>query len=257
MADNPIWLLTALTDPILTDLLLAVDSPASSAITKKLAISALATLAVTDVAIQVKTVGSGTYTPTAGMKKVLGIAVGGGGGGDSGLITDSAGGGGGGGGTVIRLMTAAEIGASKTYVVGAAGLGHTSTQVSTAGTATTLDAAGALMNAGGGAQGTAGAAFSAIGVSVAGGAGGTAANGNLNIPGMAGQRGTIYSGADGTGGKGGNSVFGFGGGGGISNIAGTVGGNYGGGGAGGHASGSPDRAGTDGAPGILVLLEFL
>lgn len=243
--DAPIWEFDELTSPALADLLAIVDDPSGTPITKKLALTHFSTLTASNVVVQVKTAGSGTYTPTAGMKKVLAIGVGGGGAGAGGINTDSAGGGGGGGGTVIRLMTAADIGASKAYVVGAAGA------------ATTLDAAGALLNAGAGANGTAGATFSVIGVSVAGGAGGTATNGDLNIPGQPGERGIIYSGADGRGGKGGRTVFGAGGIPGGTNVAGGNGGDYGGGGAGGHASATADRAGGSGAAGILYLIEFL
>jgi hypothetical protein len=245
MADATIWELTALTAPALEDLLAAVDDPAGTPSTKKLALSNFAPLVVSDVVVQTKTVGSGTYTPTAGMKKVLAIAVGGGGTGGSGTNTDSAGGGGGGGGTVIRLMTAAQIGASKAYVVGAAGA------------ATTLDTAGALMNAGLGGNGADGAQSAALGASVAGGTGGSAANGDLNIPGSPGGRGITYSGTDGRGGKGGKSVFGFGATEGGSNTAGATGGAYGGGGSGGHASGTPNMLGGAGAAGILYLIEFI
>jgi hypothetical protein len=245
MPDSTIWNLTALTTPALEDVLVAVNDPAGTPATNKLILSdLLAALALSTVVVQTKTVGSGTYTPTTGMKKVLGIAVGGGGAGAGGVNTDSAGGGGGGGATCIRLMTAAQIGASKAYVVGAAGA------------ATTLDAAGALMNAGFGAAGTAGATFSTVGVSVAGGAGGTSTNGDLNIPGEPGERGIIYSGTTGWGGNGGRSVFGAGGVG-VNAGAGAAGTGYGGGGAGGHAATAGDQGGGAGTAGVLYLIEFL
>jgi hypothetical protein len=240
-----IWNLEALTAPSLSDILAIIDDPSGTPLSKKVTLSDFATLTVRDVVVQVKTVGSGTYTPTAGMKKVLAIAVGGGGAGAGGINTDSAGGGGGGGGTVIRLMTAADIGASKSYVVGAAG------------NATTLDTAGALMNAGAGGAGTAGAQAGALGVHAAGGTGGAASNGDLNIPGMAGAVGLTFSGTDGMGGPGGSSRFGFGGGSAGTNVAGVAGTAYGGGGSGGHASATQDRAGASGADGILYLIEFL
>lgn len=239
--------LAALTDPQTGDYLVLADDPGGTAINKRLTIASLISTfgLFTNVVVQTKTVGSGTYTPTTGMVKVLGIAVGGGGAGAGGVNTDSAGGGGGGGGTVIRLMTAANIGASKAYVVGAAAA------------ATTLDTAGALLNAGAGGAGTAGSVFSVVGVTTAGGTGGTAANGDLNMPGQAGERGVIYSATDGHGGDGGNSVFGAGAASGGTGIAGSTGGEYGGGGGGGHAASASDRAGGAGAPGILYLIEFL
>jgi hypothetical protein len=252
MSILPIWLLTALTTPALEDLLAAVDDPAGTPATKKLALSNFAPLTISNIIVQFSDLtGAGTYTPTAGMKKVLAIAVGGGGGGGGGIATDSAGGGGGGGGTVIRLMTAAQIGASKAYFVGAGGA------AAGAGTATTLDAAGALMNAGAGQQGTAGAGFSVVGVSVAGGAGGTAANGDLNIPGQPGERGVIFDGTNGRPGSGGRSVFGRGGGRAGSNATGENGWQYGGGGAGGHASAGTDKPGALGEDGLIYFLEFI
>ena len=97
MTDAPIWSLADLATPVMADLLLGVDSPASSPGTRKIALSAFAPLTVSDVAVQVKTVGSGTYTPTTGMKKVLVICVGGGGGAPAETSADGAVSGGGGG----------------------------------------------------------------------------------------------------------------------------------------------------------------
>jgi len=250
MPDLTIWNLVDLAAPSLDDLLVAVDDPAGTPTTKKMSGTDLRTLTCSDVVVQVKTVGSGTYTPTAGMRKVLVIGVGGGGGGAGGINTDSAGGGGGGGGTCIRLLTAAQIGASKAYVVGAGGA------ATSVGTATTLDTAGALLNAGGGGAGTAGATFSTVGVSVAGGAGGTASNGDLNIPGQGGERGVIYSGTTGWGGDGGGSAFGFGAAG-ANGAGGGTGTAYGSGGAGGHAATAGDQTGGAGANGILYFIEFI
>src|SRR5688572_24582090 len=98
MPNAAIWQLDALLTPALEGLLLVVDDPSGSPVSKKLALSdLLTTLSMSTVVVQVKTVGSGTYTPTTGMKKVLAIGVAGGGGGAGGINTDSAGGGGGGG----------------------------------------------------------------------------------------------------------------------------------------------------------------
>ena len=251
MTDNPIWSLADLATPVMADLLLGVDSPASSPATRKIALSALAPLTVSNVTVQVKTVGSGFYTPTTGMKKVLAIAVGGGGGGHGGVATDSAGGGGGSGGTCIRLMTAADIGASKAYVVGAGGAAGSN------GTATSLDG-GALMAGNTGAAGIAGAQSGALGVQAAGGSGGAVPTvGDLKIAGNSGGRGITYSGADGSGGRGGDSIFGFGGRESLTDTAGIAGTGYGSGGGGGHAATTSDRVGGAGANGILYLIEFI
>lgn len=245
-AEAVVWDFPELTVPVLADLLVLVDDVPGTPILKKTLLSDFATaLTFGQVVVQVKSVGSGTYTPTAGMKKVLVIGVGGGGAGAGGVNTDSAGGGGGGGGACIRLLTAADIGASKAYVVGAADA------------ATTLDTAGALLNAGAGGTGVAGATFSVVGVQTAGGTGGTAANGDLNIPGQPGEHGVIYSATDGHGGDGGSSLLGAGGISGGTNVAGATPGEYGGGGSGGHAAAATNRDGAPGAPGILYLIEML
>lgn len=240
--------LTALTDPILSDLLVMSDDPGGTAVNKKFTIDSIRSTfgLVTNVVVQTKTVGSGTYTPTSGMVKVLAIAVGPGGDGAGGVNTDSSGGGGGGGATCIRLLTAANIGASKAYVVGGGGTG----------TATTLDG-GTLMSAGAGSIGTAGAGSTTLGVQTTGGAGGTASAGDLNIAGHPGGKSVQFDGTNGQGGRGGASAFGFGGAVGGSNVAGSNGQDYGGGGAGGHASATANRDGGTGADGVLYLVEFL
>ena len=99
MADTKTTVLDANTTPAVTDLLPIVDAPGTTPVLQKMTIASLLTLAVTNVTVQVITAGSGDYTPTTGMKKVLVILVGGGGGGGSVTGTDSYGGGGGGGAT--------------------------------------------------------------------------------------------------------------------------------------------------------------
>lgn len=248
--DKAIWELAALTTAALADILAIVDDPSGTPITKKLALTDLRTLTCSDVVVQVKTVGSGTYTPTAGMRQVLAIGVGGGGGGDGGINTDSAGGGGGGAGTCIRLLSASDIGASKAYVVGAGG------SAGNAGTATTIDS-GTLLNAGGGGAGAAGTTSTTAGTRTAGGTGGSASNGDINIPGMPGGIGVIFDTTNGNGGNGGSSALGFGALSPAANTAGSSGQAYGGGGSGGHASSTANRVGGAGADGILYLIEFI
>ena len=245
---------TALTAPTTDDMLLAVDSPGASPVTKKLSILNLLALAVSNVTLTVLT-GSGTYSIPTGLKKALIVVVGGGGGGNGGAATDSAGGGGGGGGTVIKLVSVADL-TNRAYAVGGGGAAS-SAGTANAGTDSTFNINGTtILTAGGGGAGTQGAAFSVVGVSVAGGGGGTATSGDLNIPGKPGERGVIYSGTTGWGGSGGDSVLGLGAGSPGVNTAGGTGGAYGAGGAGGHASGSPNREGGAGAAGTIFLLEF-
>lgn len=243
MADTKTTNLDANTTPAVTDLLPIVDDPGGTAVLQKMTIASLLTLAVSNVVVQVITAGTVTYTPTAGMKKVLAILVGPGGAGGSVTGVDCAGGGGGGGGTCIRLCTAAEIGASSECVVG------------TPGNATTL--ADVSMSAGSGSGGSSSADSTTLGTLGAGGAGGTSSGGNINITGQAGQRGVIYSTSASLGGMGGNSMFGGGGTGGGPNAAGSPGGAYGGGGGGGACSEGTDRAGGSGANGVIYMIEFL
>jgi hypothetical protein len=254
MADLKISAFTELTDPAVGDLLAAVDAPGGTPASRKLTIANLLTLFVSNVTLTVLT-GSGTYSIPSGLKKALIVVVGGGGGGNGGAATDSAGGGGGGGGTVIKLVAVADL-TNRAYVVGAGGAAS-ALGVGNAGTTSTFNINGTtILTAGGGGAGTQGAAFSVVGVSVAGGVGGTATSGDLNIPGMPGERGVIYSGTTGWGGSGGNSVFGMGAGSPGVSVAGGTGGDYGGGGAGGHAATVTNKEGGAGAAGTIFLLEF-
>jgi hypothetical protein len=130
-----------------------------------------------------------TYTPTTGLTCALVIVTGGGGGGGGADNSDSSscsgGGGGASGGTAIRLYTAAEMGATALYTVGAAGgSGSSSGGSGTAGGNTTFDPAGtgATLTANGGAGGT-GSGQPGTGNQAAGGTGGTATGGTINIDG--------------------------------------------------------------------------
>jgi hypothetical protein len=249
MADTKTTLLDANTTPAVTDLLPMVDDPGGSPNTQKMTIASLLTLAVSNVVVQTFGAGSANYTPTALMKKVLVVLVGGGGGGGNITAADDASGGGGGGGTCIRLCTAAEVGANVAYVVGAA------SAAGGAGNGSTF--AVNTMAAGGGGVGIATGNNSTLGASAAGGAGGTASGGDLNIPGQPGGRSITYDGAQGTGGYGGASVFGGGGAESGTEAAGNNGGAYGGGGGGAHTAGDTNRNGGLGAAGVLYCIEFL
>jgi len=250
MADNKITAYTALTTPAVEDLLAIVDDPAGTPQTKKIALSDLLTLFVSNVVVQVLT-GSGTYTPTALMKKCLVIVVGGGAGGESVTLADEAGGGGGGGGTCIRLFTAAEIVGHDSYAVGA------SVSAATAGNNSTFSSAPTLQTAGGGARGATTGNTLTVGVQGIGGNGGTATGGHLNIPGEPGGNGIMYSTTACLGGKGGSSVFGAGGAETNSAAAGANGTAYGGGGSGATTSDDTNRSGGTGAAGTIYVVEFL
>lgn len=251
MADKKVTELTDLASPALTDLLLAVVTPGGTPGSRKLTIQNLLTLLqgtlFRQVAIQVKTDTSGTYTPTSGMKYVLGIAVGGGGGAPADTTADVAVSGGGGGGAAIRLMSASDIGASKAYVVG---------QSSTSGGNTTgLGVANALLQATGGAVGV--STGNSTGAIAKGGQGGIGSNGDVNIRGGSGTHGITLSTSLGCGGNGGNSIFGGGGRGGVTTEQGEAGGAYGGGAGGGHTSDGTDLSAVSGAGGVLILIEFI
>lgn len=244
MADQKITALTALTTPTTDDLLAIVDDPSGTPITKKITLANLLTLFVSNVVVQVLSSASGTYTPTAAMKKVLMIAVGPGGNGADITNVDEVSGGGGGGGTAIKLFTAADIGASKSYTVG-----------QTSGNNTTLNTT--LLVANSGSNGSASGNTTTLGAQAAGGAGGTASGGDLNIPGEMGCRGIIFSTSAGKGGKGGSSVFGHGGREAGTDEGGNAGSAYGGGGSGCHTSADVNRSGGAGAAGVIYAIEFL
>lgn len=250
MADQKITALTELTAPTVSSLLVAVDDPAGTPLTKKLSIGTLLkTLALRDLSVQVLTSTAGTYTPTVGMKNVLFVLVGGGGGGASVTAIDDAGGGGGGGGTVIKLSTSAAVGASQAYVAGPL------SNASSSGYSTTIT--GLSLTAGGGGFGAATGNTTTLGASAAGGSGGTASGGDINVPGKPGMRAIIYDTTNGSGGAGGDSVFGKGGAQSGTAAAGNNGTAYGGGGGGAHTADDTNRNGGTGAAGVIYAIEFL
>jgi hypothetical protein len=259
-----------------TDRILGRDTAGAGDI-EELTSSAVLTMlgAHSNTVVQVFTA-SGTYTPTAGMKHALVIITGGGGGGGGadtggGSGDTGAGGGGGAGGTAIKRFTAAEIGASQTVTIGAAGTaGSTAGGSGGAGGTSTF---GALLTANGGGLGT-GSGTSAVDYTdTAGGAGGTATSGDINITG--GDGGSSIGGVvDGTtdlataiGGTGGASFWGGGGRGGAAahaslttdeTQAGLVGKAYGSGGGGGaNLTSSTGVAGGAGVAGVCFIIEFI
>lgn len=213
---------------------------------------------ITQVIVQIFT-SNGTYTPTSGMKycivEVQAPGGGGGGAATSGATTAAIGGGGGGGGYARKTFAAATIGASQTVTVPAGGAGGAAG--SNNGTTASTVSMGALISATGGGGGAGGGA-GAVGANV-GGAGGI---GTATSPGFAttGSPGgaCISSALNVMGSSGGNSYFS---GGGLA-IAGNVGaGNaalgYGGGGGGAVTANSTQQAGGAGAPGLIVVTEYV
>lgn len=154
-------------------------------------INTLTVVPLNKVVIQTFT-GSGTYTPTTGMKYCIIEAwgAGGGGGGAADSSGDGRGGGGGAGAYSLTLASASDIGASKAVTIGSGGSGGASgNNAGTAGGATsvgTLCVSGGGGGGGGAAANSRGAAGSS-GVSSAGTVKGT------GMTGMAGSGGTIIT----------------------------------------------------------------
>lgn len=196
---------------------------------------------------------SGTYTPTAGTKKIRITMTGGGGGGGGCQAASSAetfsGAGGGAGGTIITtfLLTGA---VSYPVIIGAGGAGGNGPANGSDGGATTF---GALVATGGGGAGKSSAS------NTAGGSGGTPLTGDIRIAGgygNDGQSGVLF-----LTGSGGASYFGGGGRSGAG--AGTGGGGVSGSAPGTGGGGAYDPAysglsgrGGNGAAGIVIIEEF-
>jgi len=218
--------------------------------------------AITQIAVQ-SFVANGTYTPTAGMKYCIveGVGGGGGGGGCNTQTTAYVGAGGGGASGYQKvLFTAAQIGASKAVVIGAAGTGGTAGEtVGVTGGNTTFGSTLIICNGGlGGAGGATGSSSPS-----SGGVGGTSSftvgTSIAGFPGAAGFNGigggTVIVGMSG------NGASGPLGGGGLGVAAGspTAGlpGKGGGTGGSGGASHSTAVAGGDGTGGYLVVTEYI
>ena len=205
--------------------------------------------------------GSGTYTPTSGMKYCIIECIGGGGGG-GGTATGAAstlatGAGGGGGGYSRKLSTAATISTSQTVTIGAAGTAGTSGNNNGGNGGDTSVGSICIGKGGSGGIGNAG------NTSPLGGAGGIAGTGDFTVPGQAGVNGigTTVTAFAGVMGGGGNAALGFGYGGvpqTASPAAGNAAQNYGAGGSGGQSfNGNGAAAGGAGTAGIVIITEFI
>lgn len=210
---------------------------------------------------------SGTYTPTAGtafaIVEGVGSGAGGGGATGSGSGNGNTGGGGGSGGHSRRLLTAADIGASKPITIGPPGTGgiNGDTDGGDGGDVSL----GSLLIAKGGKGGAGYKGGVASGVF--GGAGGpaTGAVGDITSAGAPGASASFGTSATSSraGGEGGSSIFG---GGGVAPSAAAGGtavnggnaSNYGSGGSGGAANGAISiiAVGGNGSAGIIVVTEF-
>jgi len=158
------------------------------------------------------------FTVPTGVVKVKITGTGGGGGGGVGSGTVNLGGAGGGaGGTAIKIVSNLVSGQTLAIVVGAGGASATAGTATTVVTPATANPGNTTITAGGGGAGD----------NATGGAGGTATNGDLNLPGGGGGA-ALGSNSVSIPGAGGNSYWGAGARAGNSGV--YAGGNYGGGG---------------------------
>lgn len=229
-------------------------------------VSIIGGAAVTTVNVQrVTATGAYTYTPTSGMKYVIVELVGGGGGGGgsaaAGAGNDAVGGGGGSGAYAKFLLTAAQVGASKSGSIGTGGAGGVGGASGTNGGNTTLVTASTWTASGGIGGSTSGAGVTAT---AAGGASGTVTAGTgtqieeNGADGGSGGAVTIY----GLSGAGGANPLGLGGMPSPIVVATATNGNGGGRGGGGSGSvtlGNTASTGTGGAGGngMAIFTEFI
>ncbi len=207
---------------------------------------------------------SGTYTPSAGTKKVLVEVIGAGGGGQGAGAVRVVGGGGGSGAYVKALITS--LAASYPVTVGTGGAGTTATsagQISNSGGATTF---GSFITCGGGSGGVADMTTSATtGASCIAGGGQPGAVTTVTTAGV--KYITVQNGSRGSfgtavhpnylGGNGGVSPLGSGGKGGATAPADTTfnASGYGGGG-GGNTSVTTAASGGNGGNGVVIVWEY-
>ena len=209
--------------------------------------AAAAAASIKSVVIQ-RIFSSGTYTPTANMVTTFAqVGGGGGGGGGGGSGGSGAGGSGGGAGESFEgFLTAAQIGASQTVTLGAAGTGGATTANGVNGGTTTV---GALVSCAGGIKGLAGSTGAG---SISGGLGGTSGlSTNGYIAGQPGGTGVNMSGG-GTG-NGGNSPFGVGG---QAHTAANGNGSAAIGNGAGGGAGSGSGSGNSGSTGYAIFIDF-
>lgn len=206
---------------------------------------------------------SGTYTPynmSGQTMKYCIIELVGGGGGSGGCATTGAGAvssaaGGGGGGYSRGLFSAATIGVSQAVTIGAGGLAGA--VGNNAGGTGGTSSVGTLLQATGGVGGGGSAAGSSVGS--AGGTSGVGSLGSVNFYGQQGQNGFGSSTGNLLSGSGGSSYFGGAPTGDQAGAGGPVAGlNYGSGASGGGlVESSAQIGGAAGAPGFVVITEYI
>lgn len=201
---------------------------------------------------------SDTYTPTTGMTTALLGTLGGGGGGggcaNSAAGTQAYAGGGGAGSLSLKLVTAADIGASKAVTIGAGGGGASAgNNTGTAGGDTSI---GTLCVGKGGAGGG-GTASAQQGAGGAGGVAGTGDVAGTGQPGLGGIGGGAVTAPFGRSGAGGSTFLGGGAQGNRDHGAGAAAGGYGAGGSGGASrNNNGTTGGGAGTDGIAFALEY-
>jgi len=214
--------------------------------------------------------GAGTYTyfPHANLAyaivEVIGAGGGGGGVSSTGATTVNCTGGGGGGGYSRKVVTAAAIGSSQTVTIGGGGSGGNNTGSNGANGGTS--SFGAILNASGGSYGQGNSTAYAV-TQFSGGYGGVGSGGDINANGSSGESSFgIYT-ASGIGVNSGNGGSSFYGGGAVNRTINTSnttqngynGSNYGGGGSGGAVGNSTasGAAGGNGSDGLVVVTEYI
>jgi hypothetical protein len=201
---------------------------------------------------------SGTYTPSANLVSAVVEVIGGGGGGGGSLGAAqalSSGGGGGSGAYARRALTAAQIGASQSVTIGAAGVGAANTNGTTGGDTLFGSLAVAKGGLGGGTCNSSAVGYGGQGGPVSGSVG------DIVFAGAAGVSGTFngVTTAGTTGGSGGSSAYG----GGAStanpslSAVGLAASNYGSGGSGSSGIDTTARAGGNGSPGVVIVTEYI
>lgn len=201
---------------------------------------------------------SGTYNPPSGVKALQFIAVGAGGGSGGvdgqGSGTSSASGPGSGGGTSIKFTTTIE--SSYTLTVGSGGSGGASGNNAGSDGGDTTVASTNVNITGSGGKGGAGDLGTAGNSIPDGTVGGAASGGDLNIHGGAANSMGVIGGVSAGSAKGGDSLFGTGGRGRPTN-QGAIGTGFGsGGGQSGTVGTTTNRAGADGADGVIIIKEY-